>query len=500
MEIAIDRASPVPVYRQIVEVIRAGVMDGRLAEGALLPPERRLARELGVNRSTVLAAYAELKAEGLADAHVGRGTAVRRRPAPPATAGEPLAWGRLARRGAARPRDPLLRDLLELTERRDVLSLAIGLPAPEFLPLQQLREMEEIVHEEVGAAALLHSPTEGLTSFRETLAALMASRGVSCSPAQVLVTSGSQQGLDLVARAFIDPGDVVVVEEPSYFGALQVFRAAQAHLVGVPADAAGMCTETLEGILLRYRPKLIYVLPTFQNPSGAVLALERRHQLLALAARYDVPVIEDDPYGELRYDGAALPSLKALDTGGRVIHLSSFSKVLFPGLRLGWMVAPEPALRQLALAKQGVDLHSSTLGQFVLDAFLRRGHLTGHLERVRRAYTRRRDAMLEALRGAAPSCFSWNRPEGGFYVWARVPGRIHASRLLGAAAARRVAFLPGAPCFLDEPRDTWLRLNFSFPSEEQIRTGVTRLMEALAEVAEAAAAPPAAVSATQPIV
>jgi len=273
--------------------------------------------------------------------------------------------------------------------------------------------------------------------------------------------------------------DLVVVEQPTYFGALQVLRAAQARVVGVPIDREGMCTDFLAALLERQRPKLIYTLPTFQNPSGTVMSLARRRHLLELARRHQVPVLEDDVYFELRYEGDALPPLKALDTTGHVLYLSSFSKVLFPGLRLGFIAAPPAALRQLALAKQAIDLHSSTTGQFLLDRFIREGHYARHVKKVRAGYRERRDIMERSLTRAALPGVTWDHPQGGFYFWCRLPAGVRPAALLARAAEAGVSYLPGRACFADEPPAEFIRLNFSYPDEEQIREGVARLTAAI---------------------
>ncbi len=501
MDIRIDRESAVPIYLQISTGIREMILSGTLPDGFRLPPERRLAEALGVNRSTVLAAYRELKADALVDSHVGRGTSVLpRTPSAPPAAVPPLAWRQLVREGVTEVQDPLLRDLLALAGRHDVITFSVGLPAAELLPLAALAQVQGELLREVGAPTLLHSPTEGLTHFREAICQHVVARGIRCSPAEVLVTSGSQQGLDLAARVFVAPGDPVVVEEPTFFGALQVFRRAQARLLSVPADRDGMRTDVLESLLARHRPKLIYTLPTFQNPSGAVMSLERRRHLLELAYRFQVPVLEDDPYYELRYEGEAIPPLKALDEHGYVIYLSSFSKVLFPGLRVGWLAAPRPAARQLALVKQAVDLHSSTAGQYLLERFLRDGHYTRHVKAVRAEYTRRRDLMHASLTAEAPAGVTWTRPEGGFYFWCRFPDTIRQSHLLAKAAELRVSYLPGDACVAGEPGGNHLRLNFTFPPPEQIADGVARLMEALRSAARRPEAGAAFGEATPPIV
>jgi DNA-binding transcriptional MocR family regulator len=482
VDITIDRSSAEPIYRQVVRRIQEMIRSGALPEGFRLPPERRLAETLGVNRSTVLSAYRELKALGLVDAHVGRGTAILRPPdPPPASVGVP--WRQIFRESVARSHDPVIADVLALTERRDVISFSIGLPAPEYLPLDTIGRLTTELLRDVGPPLLLHCPTEGHTPLRESLASWVLARGIQARTSDVLVLSGSQQGLDLVARVFIDPGDVVVVEEPTYLGALQTFRVAQARILGVPVDRDGMRTDILASVLEHHRPKLIYTLPTYQNPSGAVMSIERRRHLLELASRWNVPILEDDPYSELRYEGEILPSLKALDEDDRVLYQSTFSKVLFPGLRVGYMVVPPVVLRQLVLAKQGADLHASSFGQYLLERFVREGHFTAHLERVRKEYRRRRDSMAAALQRNRSVVLDFECPRGGFYIWCKIPDRIDQAALLANAANRGVVFLPGRAFFATEPQGNFLRLNFSHASEEAISVGVRRLVDTIAEAA-----------------
>ena len=480
MEISIDRDSDEPIYRQVVREIQGLIHSGSLPEGFLLPPERRLAAALGVNRSTIFNAYRELKALGLVDAHVGRGTAVLKAPAPvPEAVGVP--WRQLFRESVARSHDPIIADLLALTECEDVISFSIGLPAPELLPLDVFGEYTAELIRDVGPSLLLHCPTEGHTPLRETLAQWVAARGIRARASDVLVVSGSQQGLDLVARVFIDPGDVVIVEEPTYIGALQSFRVAGAKIIGIPVDENGMRTDILASVLERERPKLIYTLPTYQNPSGAVMSIERRRHLLELASKWHVPVLEDDPYSELRYDGEPLPSLKALDDSDLVLYQSTFSKALFPGLRIGYLVVPPVVLRQLALAKQGADLHANSFSQYLVERFVREGHFTTHIEKAKTAYRRRRDRMAEALRGDPSIDLDFTLPTGGFYIWCRLPAGVEQSALLANAAARGVVFLPGRACYPTEPTENCLRLNFTHASEEEIGVGVERFLEAVRE-------------------
>jgi len=482
VDITIDRSSGEPIYRQLVHRIQEMIVSGALPEGFRLPPERRLASSLGVNRSTVLTAYRELKARGLVDAHVGRGTAVLR-PPPKSSGAAAVPWRQLFRESVMRSHDPILSELLAATERTGVISFSIGLPAPELIPLQTMEELSLDIMRDAGPAAFLHCPTEGLTLLRETLAEWVASRGIRAKTSNMLVVSGSQQGLDLIARVFLDPGDAVVVEEPTYVGALQTFRVAQARLVSVPVDAEGLRTDILASVLEHHRPKLIYTLPTFQNPSGVVMSLERRRSLLELAARWHVPIVEDDPYSELRYENDALPSLKALDDRDQVLYLSTFSKILFPGLRVGYVVVPPAVLRQLVLAKQGADLHTNSFGQYLLERFVREEHLSAHLERLRVAYRRRRDTMAAALARPRAVNLRFAVPDGGFYIWCGIPAGIEQSTLMAHATSRGVSFLPGNACFGADSPENAVRLNFTHCSEEEITVGVERFVEALTETA-----------------
>ena len=482
MDISIDRSSDEPIYRQVVRRIQEMIHTGALPEGFRLPPERRLADSLGVNRSTVLNAYRELKALGLVDSHVGRGTAVIRPPSAPLQAvGVP--WRQLFRDSAARSHDPIIAELLAAADRKDVISFSIGLPAPELLPLETLEGLTTEIMRDSGSAPFLHCPTEGHTPLRETLARWVTSRGIHAKTSEVLVLSGSQQGLDLASRVFIDPGDVVVVEEPTYVGALQAFRAAQARVIGVPLDKDGMRTDILASVLEHHRPKLIYTLPTFQNPSGAVMSLDRRRCLLELAARWQVPILEDDPYSELRYQGDALPSLKALDEHDQVLYLSTFSKVVLPGLRIGYFVVPPVVLRQLVQVKQSADLHSNSFGQYLLERFVSNGHFAAHVERLKGVYCRRRDAMAGALGREESMELRFDVPRGGFYIWCKLPDGIEQSTLMAHAASRGVSFLPGRACFAADPPENAIRLNFTYCCEESIGEGVERLCDALRETA-----------------
>jgi 2-aminoadipate transaminase len=481
MEVTVDRESNTPIYRQIVRQIREMILTGQLPSGFRLPPERRLADALSVTRATVVTAYDELKAEGLVDARVGRGTVVMAaRIADPGTdVMRQLEWQHLFRDEGSRQPDPLVRNLLEMSMRPGVISFAVGLPSPQHVPLTLFQTLIGQSFERAGAHALLQTPTEGHLPLREALARWLTTRGLHCSAEEVMVLSGSQQGLQLTAQLLLNPGETVIVEAPTYFGALEAFRRVGARIVAVPVDGEGMHVDRLAAVLRHHRPKLIYTLPTFQNPSGQVMSLERRKELLRLAAGHGIPILEEDTYAELRYDGSPVPSLKAMDTAGIVLSISTFSKILFPGLRLGWMVAPRQVIRRFALSKQTDDLHSNTLGQWAIERMMTEGHLESHLVKIRGVYRRQRDVMARALEAGGIEGMRWQFPRGGFYFWCELPRNVDRARLSALAAEQAVNFLPGDPCFADEPESQLVRLNFTFPAEGEIEEGVTRFLSAV---------------------
>ena len=484
MMLRLDRDGRTPLYLQIRDQLREMILDGTLSEGNRLPPERKMATALGVNRTTVVNAYRELAADGLVEGHVGRGTTVCRPPLstpqpPNHLTAYPLVWNEYFVRRPEGSRDPLLRDLMALLTRADTISFAAGVPAPELYPLDDFRQAMTHVLNTAGQTLLQPCPVEGYYPLRQTIARRMARRGATVRAENILILTGSQQGLDLIARAFLRAGDEVVVEAPSYLGALQIFSAAGVRLLGVPLDGEGMRLDVLENILIRYRPKLIYTLPTFQNPSGCTMTPRRRLRLLELARRHRVPIVEDDPYGELHYTSQAPSPLLALDQNGYVIYLSTFSKILFPGLRLGWVAAPRPVIERLSQIKQLADLHCSTLVQGAVHEFCQRGELDKHLDRVRDLYRQRRDAMLVALTEYAPTGLEWEEPQGGFNLWCRLPSGLKARQLMAEAAAKRVALVPGEVFYPDGGGQEEMRLNFSCPPVSQIEEGIQRLGVAL---------------------
>ncbi len=385
----------------------------------------------------------------------------------------------LARR-ARRTLPSAIREILKVTERPEVISFAGGLPAPEVFPVEELRQAFDRLLSQHGAAAMQYGPTEGYGPLREQIAARLSRFGRPVSADEIVVTSGSQQALDLTGRVLVDAGDPVLVESPSYLAALQVFTSLEAKLFTVEADADGVIPGALEEALRRVKPKVLYLNPDFQNPSGARLSLERRYQVLEICARHRVPILEDDPYGELSYDGPRLPPLYALDREGLVIYMSTFSKTLAPGLRLGWVVAPRGFLRAIEVAKQAADLQTATLAQRAASTLLDTFDYEGHLDRIRGIYGTRARAMQGALREYFPRGAEFSAPKGGLFLWVKLEEGLAIDEVFQQALEAKVAFVPGYPFFVNPPRTPFMRLNYSHRSEDVIREGVKRLGQVVA--------------------
>ena len=376
-----------------------------------------------------------------------------------------------------------IRELLKLTEQPDIISFGGGMPGPEVFPVEAFTEACNRVTRDMGRIAFQYGATEGYFPLRELIMRQMARYGIEVTPENILVTSGSQQALDLLGKILINRGDHILVESPTYLGALQAWSAYGAEYVTVPMDEHGMITDELENAL-RSAPKFIYVLPNFQNPTGVTLLEERRAKLIELADRYGVPIVEDDPYGQLRYEGEHLPAVVVMDGKlrdpdacyrGNVIYLSTFSKTLAPGLRLAWVVAPPEVIRKMVQAKQGADLHTSTFNQLVAYEVIRDGFLDKHIKLIRDVYTERRDAMLGAMDAYFPPGVDWTHPEGGLFLWGTMPENISAAEVLKAAIEQKVAFVPGAPFFPLGGGHNTMRLNFSHATPDKITEGIARL-------------------------
>ncbi len=379
-----------------------------------------------------------------------------------------------------------MRDLMAVTARPEVISLAGGLPDTSTFPPDTFAAVTQRIAAESCAKALQYGPTEGLPETKDCIAAVMAAEGMRVDPEDVIVTTGGQQVIDLVTKTLIDPGDVIIAEGPTYPGAVPVFCAYQAEVVQIELDAAGMRIDLLEQTLDRLeregrRPKFIYTVPTFQNPAGETMSLARRRRLVELAHERELLVLEDNPYGLLRYEGDSLPPLYALDQGVYVMYLGTFSKILSPGIRLGWVVAPPPVLEKINLGKQAVDLCTSTLSQLMVQAYFERGRWEDYVESLTDVYRRRRDTMLDALADYFPPQAEWTRPGGGLFIWAMLPDFIDTTDLLARALRDNVAFVPGEAAFLDGRGRSAMRLNFSGSDEDSIREGIRRIGEVINE-------------------
>ena len=398
------------------------------------------------------------------------------------------AWTSRYAQRAKNLKSSAIRELLKITQHPEIISFGGGLPAPDVFPTERFREACDRVLEKQAQLALQYGATEGYEPLREMIARHTTRYGVKAKPENVLLTSGSQQALDLIGKLMINSGDRVLVEAPTYLGALQAFNVYGAEYVSVPSDHDGLRSDLLEASL-RLGPKFMYVLPNFQNPGGTTLAEGRRHELVLLADRYGIPIIEDDPYGQLRYEGEHLTPLIVLDREnlrrddgysiGNVIYLSTFSKTLAPGLRLGWIVAPPEVISKLVQLKQGADLHTSTFVQMVAYEVARDNFLDEHIKLIRRVYGERRDVMLHAMEENFPSEVTWTRPQGGLFLWVSLPEGMDCHELFEAAIKENVAFVPGDSFYAsdghaDEGRRHF-RLNFSNASPEQITEGIRRL-------------------------
>jgi 2-aminoadipate transaminase len=402
-------------------------------------------------------------------------------------------YERLYARRTGTLRSSAMRDLMAVTARPEVISLAGGLPDTRAFPADLLHELTEGVVAESGARALQYGPTEGIDELRHALAALMAEGGTEAGPGELIVTTGGQQAIDLLCRVMLDTGDPILAEGPTYPGAVPSFSACGAEVHQVPMDGEGIRLDRLadahERLLAEGRqPKFLYVIPTFQNPAGATLSLERRRALVAYAQEHDLLIVEDDPYGQLRFEGEALPTLHSLDATGRVIYLGTLSKIFSPGVRVGWIHAPHPILYRVNLVKQANDLCTSTFAQLLALAFLQHERRNEVVQRLTRAYRLRRDAMVEALHEFLPDA-TFTTPAGGLFLWATLADGLDTTDLLAAALDRNVAFVPGVAAYLDGVTgSSSMRLNFSACDEERIAEGVRRIGDVARERAALARA------------
>jgi 2-aminoadipate transaminase len=484
--------SHIPLYIQLRDQLRSLVHAGDLRPGDRIPASRELAQVLRVHRTTVANAYAELESEGLIQGHVGRGTFIRNNgnglkitpPAPPALNGHSngLRWELLF----ADERSEEILTRLTASAPLNTLSFVMARPAEEFFPVEELLSCAQAALRREGQDILNLGASDGYAPLKEALMDMLGHEGFSVKDDSFLVTNGCQQALDLIAKAFVRSGDTVVLENPTYPGASAVFNGVHARCLGVPVrtkaepgSPLGIDLEALESTLAANRVKLIVLTPDFHNPTGTSMPVASRRRVLELAGRYQIPVVEDYIYARLHSREERLPSLKQLDRSNLVIHIDSFAKVAFPGLRVGWIIAPPPAIERLRLVKQMTDLHTDQLAQATLAEFLKRGLFQKHLARMRKTYTDRLNALDEALRKFMPEGVRWTRPEGGMCLWLELPPGFDASELMMHARERGVLFAPGRYFYVQSPMPNTMRLGFANLNEKQITRGVATLSELL---------------------
>ena len=377
-----------------------------------------------------------------------------------------------------------IREILKITQRPGMISFAGGLPAPEFFPVDEMKAVSERVLTEHGCKAMQYSTTEGDPRLRQWIARRMRERhGAEVEADGIMITSGSQQGLDLTGKILLDEGDVVLCESPTYLGAIQALKAYGPRFVEVPTDDDGLDVEELDRLLTRTeRVKMVYVIPDFQNPSGRTWSLERRQRFMEVVSRHGVPVAEDCPYRDVRFEGEHLPTLKSLDRDGLVIFLGTFSKIFCPGLRLGWLAAAPRLFEKFVMVKQGADLHTSTLSQLLLADYVHTYDIDENIARIRECYRARRGVMLDAMDRELPAGIRYTRPSGGLFLWVELPEELNARELLDACLAREVAFVPGGAFFPNGGHENTFRLNYSNMPEDRIVEGIRRLAGAVREM------------------
>jgi 2-aminoadipate transaminase len=483
--------SHVPLYVQLRDQLRSLVHAGDLRPGDRIPASRELATMLGVHRTTVANAYAELESEGLIQGHVGRGTYIKGNgnglkltppPPPVLNGGEGIRWELLF--ADERGEEALSR--LTAAAPENALSFVMARPAEEYFPVDELQMCVNAVLRREANDVLNLGPSDGYGPLKEALIEHLRGDGIPTKDENLLITDGCQQSLDIISKAFVRPGDSVILENPTYPGAVAIFHGARARCLAVPMQTRpepgatlGLDLEALEATLAANRVKLIVLTPDFQNPTGTSMPLASRRKVLELAGRHQVPIVEDHIYARLNARDERIPSLKQLDRANIVIHIDSFAKVAFPGLRVGWIVAPSTAIERLRIVKQTTDLHTDQLAQATLAEFLRRGLFTKHIAKMRKVYASRLSALDEALRKHMPEETRWTRPEGGMCLWLELPPGFDASELLIHAKERAVLFAPGRYFYVQNPLPNTLRLGYAGLDEKQIARGVATLADIL---------------------
>lgn len=473
------------MYAQIVDRIRESIQSGQLVDQTRLPTNRQLAELLQIDRSTVSRAYFELEQEGLVDSHVGRGTFVCLTASKVGLEDEPpverMVWPAKFSRSSQGAFSVISRQPAQPRIGSEVISFAGGIPSEEFYPHHEFQTIvSQLIGSNRSSEMFGYSPAEGHRDLRLEVRNYLGRQGIFADDDELLIVSGSQQAMDVVTNTLVDPGDVVLVEDPTYFWAICNFGASQAQCLPVPTDEEGIQVDVLATILSRHRAKLLYLMPTFQNPTGATLSLARRQRLLELARQFQMPILEDNFVGDLRYDGESLPSLRALDRfRDVVIYQGTFSKALCPGLRLGWLVAPAEVMSRLSLAKRASDLSTNSMSQVIMADYLKRGFYEKHLEHIKSVYRSRLDTMCDALARSIGGGVKWSKPQGGLFIWAKLPPGHSAREMMSYAEREGVTFSPGDMFFVNGDRPEYLRLSFIQVDEKTIEEGVARLGRAL---------------------
>ncbi|MBC8099680.1 MAG: PLP-dependent aminotransferase family protein [Armatimonadetes bacterium] len=479
LTVPIDRDGEEPIYRQLIRYIKTQIDSGSLPAGTRLPASRDLAEQLAISRISVVNAYAELRAEGYLSAHAGRGTFVSKENGGAPTPMSEKSNGALPPAPSSNIPDRSLREMMRLARRPGVISFGPGAPPTEFLPVQYLRDAINTVLDRDGARALAYEEPEGYAPLRTAVRDYVSALGIQCNASDVLITGGTQQALDLVIQALLSEGETLVTEDPTYIGMIDIAQTRRVQLQGIPMDEDGIRLDILENYIIDHAPRLIYVMPSFQNPTGTVMPLHRRRQLLNLAYDYHIPILEDGVYHEFRFEGEPVLPLRALDEHGMVIHASGFSKMLLPGIRIGSVIAPVTHYTRLVRVKQAADISTPGLNQRAIHLMLQRGVMAQQLERNNREFKRRRDLAVDAAKRYFPAGAHWRVPLGGLYLWVTLPRNgPTAAELYITAIQKGVGYAIGGVYFTRNPDNFTLRLNFGAHKPIEIEEGFRRIGQA----------------------
>lgn len=481
MDILINRESKTPIYMQIKKQLESMIATGQLPPNYILLPERTLSEKLKVNRSTVIKAYMELKADGLVESRVGSGTAVL---APLSKDNNeekmyipPLRWSQLESKRAIKSNEQTINSILSVFDKKKIISFASGVSSEDTYELELIKSIQNQILDKHKEKVFMPTPVDGSAELKGTIKTYLQENGINVATKQIMVTSGSQQAIEFFAKLLIEPGDVVLVEEPTYIGAIQAFESYDARIIGIPMDEEGLRLDVLESYLIKYRPKFIYTQPDFHNPTGITMSLTRRRELLKLAYYYNIPILEDNPYGELYFNNNPLPTLKSMDNHDYVIYVSSFSKTISFSLRVGYVVASENIINRFIKFKQITDIQTSSLSQFFIHEFISLGHLGTHLEKIRKKYKKKRDLMISELSKCSMEGMKIFVPNGGYFIWVRLPDNIRMNELTKQLGEQGVVIMQGELFFPKYSiEDNYIRLNYSYPKEQDITEGIAKLI------------------------